>query len=146
MNIRALNLFVKLVLEKGEKAYFSKKYQSFTNLENDYVVINPMSAPNTDDSFIQHIKNSHGYNKVVNYPCAMWTALHEIGHLRTDDESETDLKTRGFCQFAYENNLMTYDQINSIYYDMPDEWAATEWAIDFVESHKTFCKIFARLI
>lgn len=146
MNVRALNLFTKIALHGKGKAYFTKKYQSFTQLEDEYVVINPLSAADEDDTFIQHIKNSHGFKNVNKYACPIWTTLHEIGHLRTNDDVEDDPDTRNFCQYAYDNGILDYDQINSLYYDMPDEWAATEWAIEFVKSHKILCKIFTYLI
>ena len=148
MNIRMINLFARLLLNKGEKVYFTRRYMSYTDIDEEYIVINPEESAGNPD-FLEHIKNEHGYEKVYDFPHVIWTVLHEIGHLRTDifvEETEEEVVLRKFCTFASESGELAPEQINKIYYDMSDEWAATEWAIDFVKNHYLFCKFFGRMV
>lgn len=56
--------------------------------------------------------------------------LHEIGHHITRDQVSNNTILRTLVQAISDN-----DKRRIAYYHMPDEWAATEWAIDYINNN-----------
>lgn len=93
------------------------------------------------------------FNNVINLLCPyvkcdlfLWSFFHELGHHETiDDISDMDY---AFCQdekkrisqslanLTREENEKKYDNIANTYFFLPDEIAATAWAIDFVTKNQ----------
>ena len=61
----------------------------------------------------------------------MWGLLHEIGHHITEptfDEEEKDRMNKKRARNAKTHAVLPY-------YRLPDEWAATEWAVTYANGH-----------
>lgn len=93
----------------------------------------------TDKVFNDFLADEFG---MVNPNIFIISLLHEVGHYMTDDEFDEidDL----YLWNAKQDNLAklnaTHDEkelkaLEYIYFRLPDEYAATEWAVDFYESH-----------
>ena len=62
----------------------------------------------------------------------LWSILHEIGHHETIDElSDADLADSEIIKFFVFNGCVSEE----LYYECPDERAATGWAVQYAESH-----------
>lgn len=74
--------------------------------------------------------------------------LHEIGHCETYLESLDALRDEEYAllQVAFENDLMTFEELNQQYFEMPLEKNATLWAIAFAKKHKNYLKYFEKLL
>ena len=60
--------------------------------------------------------------------------LHELGHLETNDAVREyfPIHTRYLAIKGAEAIASNYKELNFIYFDLPDEKAATEWAIEWL--------------
>lgn len=66
----------------------------------------------------------------------LWSLLHEVGHNETIDDLEDE--TEDFCReiknHLFDNNL-SIESIHEIYFNCPDEMAATDWAGEYLMNH-----------
>ena len=131
----------KIALGKDGEVKATKKYQSFADIDEGLVVIN-MCKDATDKSFIDHIINSHKFSRANEISPLIWTALHEIGHIKTDDFVEDNPEMRATLETLYEFGA-DINKLNKMWYELPDEWEATEWAINFVKNHFLLCKLLS---
>lgn len=92
-------------------------------------------------TFIKHIKEKHHFPQIMQINENLFSLLHEIGHyytfsccLVTDEEEE--IRTF-YCDLPEEtpSALVLNSTFMDIYYDLPLEWEATEWAIQFCKKH-----------
>ena len=143
MKTYLLCAFAKLVLGREGRVFFTRDYQSFSVVDDKWIVINPYEGE-PDDDFIAHIREQHGFKRANEISLPVWTILHEIGHIRTDDFVESNDEMRTILQMCYDYGG-DYKKINSMYYDLPDEWEATEWAIQFVKRHFRLCQLISRI-
>ena len=74
--------------------------------------------------------------------------LHEVGHFQTFNQilweernEQEEVLTR-----LYDLNLLTYEELNFAYWDMPNERKATMWAIDFYKNNKKYCNNLIKLL
>lgn len=58
-------------------------------------------------------------------PIAVWSLLHEIGHIQADTSGNDFLRQL----FLMTNNYLGY-------WNMEDEIEATQWAVDYEQAHK----------
>lgn len=66
----------------------------------------------------------------------MLSFFHELGHIETEDEwDEEDWEA---CENWKENNCASHRE----YFRYPTEWRATEWACEYILSHKEEVGIF----
>ena len=145
MKERIMNLFMKIVLRGECDVKFTRKYQPFASFDENLIVLNLREGA-IDSQFIDHIRKSHGYARAYKISPQIWTALHEVGHIKTEGDCDENAEMRKFCEWANEEGALPQKTINQLWYDMPDEWAATEWAIDFVKKHYIFCKLFGKAV
>lgn len=73
--------------------------------------------------------------------------LHEIGHIETKDlntsrEREEMLETLTLL----EEMGISEEDINIIYFQIPNEYKATKWAIEYYKANKSKCEQLAKLI
>ena len=94
-----------------------------------------------DCGFMRHLREVHGYSDADQYCLALWTLLHEIGHYYTIDYAEDDLWTRAICGLISYEEASKNSELQDIYFNIENEWEATEWAIKWVDSHKRIAKI-----
>lgn len=81
------------------------------------------------------------YTDADRYSLALWTLLHEIGHYNTVDYAEDDLIARAICGLASREEALKDLKLQDIYFNIENEWEATEWAIEWINSHKRIAKI-----
>ena len=81
-------------------------------------------------------KNSSSFMSRVNrlYPDIhadefLWSFLHEVGHIKTIDTLDDD--ELYFSKTQKKNENIT----NEVYYELPDEFAATEWAANYMREN-----------
>lgn len=72
----------------------------------------------------------------------MYGILHEIGHIETYDE---EIEDESYEKYVILTGLFQAEAINcadfqKMYMELPQEAAATAWAIDFVNFHPNFTK------
>ena len=74
--------------------------------------------------------------------------LHEVGHFQTFNQilweernEQEEVLTR-----LYDLDLLTYEELNFAYWDMPNERLATMWAIDFYKNNKKYCNNLIKLL
>ena len=65
--------------------------------------------------------------------------LHEVGHIKTFDSNlDKDRDILYFMlQLDYTNER--YEEFTNMYFSIPSEFAATEWAVNYYLSHKEQC-------
>ena len=65
--------------------------------------------------------------------------LHEVGHIKTFDSNlDKDRDILYFMlQLDYTNER--YEEFTRMYFSIPSEFAATEWAVNYYLSHKEQC-------
>lgn len=142
MKVNLIYGLTKLLVGKEYNVYFAKKCQPFASPDEGLIVLNFLPGA-TDASFVAHIKNRHGYGRAQKISTELWTALHEVGHTKTCDFVEYDGETRYALELAqkFGGDL---EKINNLYYELEDEWAATEWAIQFVKKHYRLCRLISK--
>lgn len=59
----------------------------------------------------------------------LWSFLHEVGHIETIDDLDDD--ELYFSETQKKNENIT----NEVYYELPDEFAATEWAANYMREN-----------
>lgn len=132
-------LFVRMI-DKKIKLTFEDTY-CWAERENHAINIAPSDFRSLKDfGFMRHIKTHHYFNRINNYSLAMISILHEIGHLYTNGKD--DLKTRSFLAMIPPEVAAKDRSIQDKYYNIPCEFAATEWAIRFIKKNDNFVKKF----
>ena len=59
----------------------------------------------------------------------LWSFLHEIGHIETCDDLDDDEWKN---VIAIKERELTHEE----YFELPDEYAATEWAANYMRQHE----------
>ena len=59
----------------------------------------------------------------------LWSFLHEVGHIETINTLDDD--ELYFSKTQKKNENIT----NEVYYELPDEFAATEWAANYMREN-----------
>ena len=132
-------LFVRLI-DKKIKITFEDTY-CWAERDNHAINIAPSDFRSiTDFGFVRHIKTNHSFNKIDNYSLAMISILHEIGHLYTNGKD--DLEMRSFLAMVSPEIAAKNINIQNKYFNIPCEWQATEWAINFIKRNQKFVKKF----
>ncbi len=87
--------------------------------------------PDKSGEYLMEFAKEHG----LLYDCGSFvlSLFHELGHHETLDlldeqEEEKSLRIK--------KKLTSSKEDNFIYFNLPDEFAATEWAIDYINSNK----------
>lgn len=81
-----------------------------------------------DRDFMNSVKL---HNPKVKLNHFIWALLHEVGHHMTEDTFDEDEKDR----INKKRWRIMKTQAIHPYYRLPDEWAATEWAVTYANSH-----------
>lgn len=96
-------------------------------------------------AFTDHVYDCHGYADVYKFPPELFTVLHELGHYFSNDDEmiEVDWTMRALISvISAPDTLEEYKRVAQNYFDLPTEWAATEWAIEYVKTHEKICNMF----
>ena len=91
----------------------------------------------------QMVKWHHHRPRVNLY---VYSLLHELGHYFNDEEFEyeydEDIAVRDFCSKFSMEKFEQSEHLQSLYYKLPSEFEATQWAIKYFNKHKLKCFLF----
>ena len=95
--------------------------------------------------FLRHLEEKHHFSKPARYSSRLWSILHEVGHYYNQD-IERDELTAAQCALVPVEEAIKSPKIQDLYYDLEDEFAATEWACDCINNHPKLARIFSVLL
>ena len=132
----AKTAFIKSIVNVPVK--YSDKGHSYNELTHEVEICSDEYL----DGFMRHLHIKHGctfYNKI--HP-QVWAMLHELGHHYTCRHVK---QSSPFLRIMI--SLMDDEKIaETAYFGLPDEWAATEWAIKYCKAHPHKVKTMSRII
>lgn len=88
--------------------------------------------------FLRHLREVHNCKFARDFPFCLWTLLHEMGHHFTADEEydeDEDTAVRLVCACVPYEEACNDTALQDLYYNLPSEYMATEWAIGFVSAN-----------
>lgn len=88
--------------------------------------------------FFEHMIEKHGFKEAKEFDEITLTILHEIGHHINKHEG-TNMMEMFFLSMIADQKEREYK-----YFDMKDEWEATEWAINFIKTKYAVVKLFEK--
>lgn len=114
--------------------------------EYEMDIINIDVSPKNDGGFLRHLRKVHKCEYTDDFPLVLWTLLHELGHYFTLDDIDTDedLATRVLCSIVSSEVADRHEEVQDLYYNIPSEWVATEWAIDYIADNWELCTEIAK--
>ena len=122
--------FVKVKIDKTDSTCF--------DFNNDTLIIG-YDFNDDEYGFMRHLREVHGCKFANFFTHRFWAILHELGHYFTgegiEDEKET-LEVRALCILIGDDIVKTNKGVQDMYFNLPSEFAATEWAINFIKTHK----------
>ena len=71
---------------------------------------------------------------------------HEIGHIKTYNEELDDERSVLYYMLQLNFKEENYEDYSRMYFSIPSEFAATEWAVKFYLANKEFCDGFIKEI
>lgn len=98
-----------------------------------------------DLGFARHLREKHFFEHPEEYSNQLWSLLHELGHYFYQDEEE-DLEAKAICALMPQELVIDNPELQNLYYDSPDEFVATEWAIDWIVGHPKLAKWFSKIL
>ena len=147
MTLRTKRLLARLAHASAPrvKVIFSHKSSQLVNAN----AINICVDKEEDCGFMRHLCEVHGAKWARAIHDDIWTVLHEVGHYHTYSKY-ADSKYEYAVRMKFEE--LTFDYVNrspkvqDIYYNLPSEYVATEFAIDFVKRHYKLMKKLSVLL
>lgn len=98
-----------------------------------------------DMGFMRHLLTYHCNPQerkwAVKIDEILWSLLHEIGHEMTMDlieEDENDEGVRALCAMTSLEEVKSNIPLQDLYFNLPLEWEATDWAVSWAATHKEF--------
>jgi len=78
----------------------------------------------------------------------IWKVLHEIGHYYTmaDCDEEQDEEDRLLLEKLFDQKLISEADWFHFYYNLEAEYIATEWAINYIKTHRKKIDFFNKLL
>ena len=90
-----------------------------------------------DLGFMRHLREVHKCKWADKINVVLWATMHEVGHYYTlDDCEEDDYEVRAACAMVSTEEAAASIAIQDRYYNLESEWAATEWAIQYIKKNK----------
>ena len=136
-------IFIKSI-NKHIKVRFNK-YNTCYSLTEDKIYLNVLD---TDDcGFIRHLCEKHFCDYANDYDILIWAMLHEIGHCETQYFVEND--DAGYRDLLNSINHELFQQneaLQNMYYDLPLEKEASEWAISYEYEHQDKIIFYDKII
>lgn len=113
--------------------------------ENETIYIGKKNTKAEDDLFNEYVQKLEPKCKYNSYIMGI---LHEIGHIMTYTEKDDDDRTEQYSlmQVAYWTGLMTAEELNQQYFEIPLEKNATLWGINYAMKNQKIMQKFNRLI
>lgn len=138
---KAIEKFIKEIDEELNVTFDCNRGYCFETSTN---TVNVDLTDTEDCGFMRHLKEFHKCEFAYEYSLCLWSILHEIGHYETEGdlvESDDDTMLRFYLMFAEDKNHDNIELQNQ-YFNLPAEWYATEWAIEWIEENPTLAKKF----
>lgn len=139
----AVWLFVKSISPRVKVKYTPNSFE-FDFIRNSLSYCDDLQ----DFGFMRHLKEQHSPS--ISLKDFTYSILHELGHYFTaddlDDELKDDLETRVALSMVDTDTAKKDKELQDLYYNLPLEFAATEWAIEYANKHKVKCKLFDRVV
>ena len=117
------------------KVYFKRNGGSYFSSDNK---INIQLDFNKEDTtnFMEHLYTQHKCKVAYKIHPYIWKMLHEVGHFYTFEDCEEDLLSLLIIANADCKTKEEKKDVDFVYYNMPIEYAATDWAANFVKYNK----------
>lgn len=133
--VRAITHDTRIFFNRGSYCYYDADLNKINIDPIDFI---------DDAGFMRHLRDTHRVPFILwaRYSLATWSLLHELGHHFCDeevDESEHDEFVRAFCSMIPRDE--TDKEMQDLYFNLPREYAATEWAIEFAWVHCELCDL-----
>ena len=128
---RAKRLINCIAPELKVRRSFENSYESATN------TIRLNLHDKQDYGFVRHIKEAHNCEWADKFSWKLWTVLHEVGHFMTEndlteEEIALDEEIKLHLACFSKKELLNSELLQTVYFNCPKEWKATEWAINFI--------------
>lgn len=138
--------FARLLVKSIAPEVHIKKGRNGSEFEWDTNTIYYDRRPDPfDKCFARHVREKHLFPYVDNYSFRLWSILHELGHYFNDDVEEDEFG-KALCAITPKEEALESKEIQDLYYDSPDEIAATAWAIEWIEQHPKAAKFFSQFV
>ena len=82
----------------------------------------------------------------VSVPPFLMGLLHEVGHVMTYDEQIDKERSILYYMLQLDFDSERYEEFTTMYFYIPSEYAATEYAVNYYLSHKEYCDNFLKEI
>ena len=122
------------------KFSFNNDDPSYYNSDTDSINI---CVEEDCEDFLAHVRQYHDFHETQLAQPLVWIMLHEIGHHYTLVEDDEEDSLRMILKMAFE---VEETDRKIAYYNLPNEWEATEWAINYIKKHRVFVKILNWLV
>lgn len=144
LNRLAALILVKLVAPRCRFGFSREGIYYDTEEERVYFT---RTIDDDDCGFLRHMREYHENGEIADtLPLKVWVILHEVGHYYTIDEVADDVDTRALCAMISVEDARKDTQIQDMYFNIENEFIATDWAIDFALAHPKLCRFFAALL
>lgn len=122
--------FIKSIDEELNVSFIEKDGWNFETTSN---TVNVAISDTEDCGFFRHLKEEHKCEFANEFSLTLWSILHEIGHYETEDfvDFDEELDDRVML-YLTDDVVKTNKKIQNKYYNLPSEWEATEWAIEWI--------------
>ena len=146
-------LFIKSIVPKMKVRFTNEESAFEWSTDTIYLNLNENIK-----GFMRHLKKVHipQYDSIYNKHLALYDihsrvyqVLHEIGHYFTLDfieEDEDEEMERAICAFIDKETAENSEAIQDMYFNLEKEWQATEWAIDYANTHIRKCMLITKLL
>ncbi len=115
----------------GVTAMFDTEFEAFCDEKKvGYTLIG------TSESNGNFIEDAVKRYPEVNADIFLWALMHEIGHCLTDYQwTEAEKEYFWMQKDAISESEVDWEYMNTWYHAIPDEFAATQWAGEFMRNH-----------
>ena len=118
-----INALAKFLVKDKANIYFTRKYINCVKSYDDgtipSVILN-LTYTDADETFLDNVRDDHGFKRAYDFSPILWTILHEIGHIKTDFNkySEEEKFATAFIEFALDNaeDEEEYDKARKLHY------------------------------
>lgn len=123
--------FMKLMINVAgnEHTTIMEDKQFFYDCDDDCIYYTNIRVQSDDEVFMQYIQKK--YPEGIIFNVMVWSFLHELGHVETDDLMVDDIEER---QALYDRSAKG-ENIMPLYMELWNEKIATSWAIGFVKNN-----------
>ena len=132
MKIRELLELKKYIksIDKKIKIRFGKSFECNTDKK---IVWLPLKDNREDAKMFKKWYEKYFNEKLTEKDLVYISALHEVGHIMTwtEELEEERLQQYSLMQVAHQYKLMSTEELNQNYFEIPMELIATEWGRNY---------------